>query len=188
MAVSKANCLNCKGALAGSSHEIGPDVHPIKGLPLGLCASLLHTAAALEDTGMGQKKNDRAQDSRAALTALGAGDATKVKVAVTDIDGVLRGKYLHTDKFASAVEGGFGFCDVVFGWDMTDCVHDNTTVIGWQHGFPDALARLDLSTARRVPWDDQVPFFLGDFVTADGKPYPICPRQTLQRVLVRDRE
>ena len=134
---------------------------------------------------MGQRKKDRAADPRAALTALGAGDATKVKVAVTDIDGVLRGKYLHTDKFDSAVEGGFGFCDVVFGWDMTDSVYDNTTVIGWQHGFPDALARLDLGTARRVPWDDQVPFFLGDFVTADGKPYPICPRQTLKRVLAR---
>ena len=134
---------------------------------------------------MGQKKNDRAPDPRAALTALGAGDATKIKVAVTDIDGVLRGKYLHPDKFASAVEGGFGFCDVVFGWDMTDSVYDNATVIGWQHGFPDALARLDLATARRVPWDDHVPFFLGDFVTADGKPYPICPRQTLKRVLAR---
>ncbi len=134
---------------------------------------------------MGQKKIDRAPDPRAALTALGAGDATKIKVAVTDIDGVLRGKYLHPDKFASAVEGGFGFCDVVFGWDMTDSVYDNATVIGWQHGFPDALARLDLTTARRVPWDDHVPFFLGDFVTADGKPYPICPRQTLKRVLAR---
>ena len=134
---------------------------------------------------MGQKKNDRAPDPRAALTALGASDATKIKVAVTDIDGVLRGKYLHPDKFASAVEGGFGFCDVVFGWDMTDSVYDNTTVTGWQHGFPDALARLDLGTARRVPWDEHVPFFLGDFVTAEGKPYPICPRQTLKRVLAR---
>ena len=46
----------------------------------------------------------------------------KVKVAVTDIDGVLRGKYLHKDKFLSAADGGFGFCNVVFGWDMTDSV------------------------------------------------------------------
>jgi glutamine synthetase len=134
---------------------------------------------------MATKKNQRAMDSRAALNALGAGDAMKIKVAVTDIDGVLRGKYLHADKFASAMEGGFGFCDVVFGWDMTDAVYDNTTVTGWQHGFPDALARLDPATARRIPWDDQVPFFLGDFVTAEGKPYPICPRQTLKRVLAR---
>ena len=30
----------------------------------------------------------------------------RVKVAVSDIDGVLRGKYIHKDKFESAVEGG----------------------------------------------------------------------------------
>src|SRR5207302_8353663 len=34
----------------------------------------------------------------------------RVKVAVSDIDGILRGKYIHKDKFESAVEGGFGFC------------------------------------------------------------------------------
>jgi glutamine synthetase len=111
--------------------------------------------------------------------------SNKVKVAVTDIDGVLRGKYLHRDKFMSAVEGGFGFCDVVFGWDIADAVYDNTKVTGWQHGFPDALVRLDLATGRNVPWDDHVAFFLGDFVTANGQPYPICPRQTLKRVIAR---
>ena len=41
----------------------------------------------------------------------------KVKVAVTDIDGILRGKVMHVDKFLSSLEGGFGFCNVVFGWD-----------------------------------------------------------------------
>ncbi|MDH4114230.1 MAG: glutamine synthetase, partial [Burkholderiaceae bacterium] len=64
------------------------------------------------------------------LKAVASTATGKVKVAVTDIDGVLRGKYLHKDKFASAVEGGFGFCDVVFGWDMTDSVYDNTQVTG----------------------------------------------------------
>ena len=51
----------------------------------------------------------------------------RVKVAVSDIDGVLRGKYIHKEKFYSAVDGGFGFCDVVFGWDMMDVTYDNTT-------------------------------------------------------------
>jgi glutamine synthetase len=120
-----------------------------------------------------------------ALRAVEASGARKVKVAATDIDGVLRGKYLHRDKFFAAADGGFGFCDVVFGWDMLDSVYDNTTVTGWQHGFPDAMVRLDLATARRVPWDGDVPFFLGEFVTASGEPYPVCPRQTLRRVLAR---
>lgn len=111
--------------------------------------------------------------------------ATKVKVAVSDIDGILRGKYLHIDKFEGATSGGFGFCDVVFGWDAHDVTYDNTSVTGWQHGFPDALAQVDLDTARKVPWDNGVPFFLGDFINADGSPFPVCPRQVLKRVLAR---
>ena len=120
-----------------------------------------------------------------ALAALRASDAAKVKVAVSDIDGILRGKYLHRDKFFGAAEGGFGFCDVVYGWDLHDQCYDNTTLTGWQHGFPDAMARLDLDTARHVPWDGGVPFFLGDFVNADGSPFAACARQTLKRVLAR---
>jgi glutamine synthetase len=120
-----------------------------------------------------------------ALAALRQSGASKVKVACSDIDGVLRGKYLHRDKFEGAAEGGFGFCDVVFGWDCLDTTYDNAQVTGWQHGFPDTLARLDLDTHRNVPWDGGIDFFLGEFVNADGTPYPICPRQTLKRVLAR---
>ncbi|CAG0970753.1 partial glutamine synthetase, partial [Gammaproteobacteria bacterium] len=111
-----------------------------------------------------------------------------VKVAVADIDGILRGKVLHKDKFASAVEGGFGFCDVVYGWDMHDQCYDNTTVTGWHKGYPDALARLDLSTHRKVPWDGGIDFFLGNFVrTVKGReePFPLDGRQVLKRVLAR---
>jgi glutamine synthetase len=125
------------------------------------------------------------QNNHPALDKLRKANATKVKVAVSDIDGVLRGKYLHIDKFMGAADGGFGFCDVVLGWDMLDVTYDNTQVTGWQHGFPDALARLDLGTGRNVPWDGNVPFFLGEFVNADGSPHPLCPRQTLKRVLAR---
>ncbi|HEY2977239.1 MAG TPA: glutamine synthetase family protein [Burkholderiaceae bacterium] len=126
---------------------------------------------------------------RAALEAVRKSPFQRVKVACSDIDGVLRGKMLHKDKFFSAAEpppsGGFGFCDVVFGWDSGDQCYDNTTLTGWQHGFPDALARLDLTTLRHVPWDDGVPFFLGEFVAADGSPHGACPRQALKRVLKR---
>ena len=123
-----------------------------------------------------------------AIAAVRNAPGTRVKVAVSDIDGILRGKYLHKDKFYSAAEGGFGFCDVVFGWDMMDVTYDNTSLTGWHKGFPDALARIDLGTLRHVPWDDGVPFFLGEFVQQkNGKEVPlgICPRQVLKRVLKR---
>jgi glutamine synthetase len=111
--------------------------------------------------------------------------ASKVKVAVTDIDGVLRGKYLHRDKFLSAAESSFGFCNVVFGGDSGDVCYDNATYTGWQSGYPDVQVKLDLKTFRRVPWDGGVPFFLGDFVDGVGAPLEICPRQLLKRVIAR---
>ena len=45
--------------------------------------------------------------ARDPLQALRASDVAKVKVAITDLDGILRGKYLHRDKFLGAVQGGF---------------------------------------------------------------------------------
>ncbi len=119
------------------------------------------------------------------IEAVRQSPATRVKVAVSDIDGVLRGKYLHKDKFLGAVDSGFGFCNVVFGWDSGDNCYDNGSWTGWHTGFPDALARIDLATFRRIPWDDGVPFFLADFEEGDGRPLPVCPRQVLKGVLKR---
>jgi glutamine synthetase len=118
---------------------------------------------------------------------------SRVKVAVADIDGILRGKFIQKEKFLSAAapapDGGIGFCDVVFGWDANDRCYDNTKLTGWHRGYPDAQVRLDLETHRRVPWDDGTPFFLGEFVRKAGKgaeePHPLCPRQVLRRVLAR---
>ncbi len=100
----------------------------------------------------------------------------KVKVAITDIDGVLRGKYIHKDKFNSAVEGGFGFCNVIFGWDINDLAYEGVDFTGWHTGYPDANAALDLTTYRKVPWDNDVAFFLGDFNL------DICPRSLLRKI------
>jgi glutamine synthetase len=106
----------------------------------------------------------------------------KVKIAVTDLDGILRGKYLHKEKFLSAASSGLGFCNVVFGWDSGDVCYDNSKYTGWHTGYPDAVARIDLSTRRTVPWDNDVPFFLGDF------DLDVCPRQLLKRVLARAKQ
>ncbi len=125
-------------------------------------------------------------DAAAVLDAVRRSPFQKVKVAVADIDGVLRGKYLHRDKFLSAASGsGFGFCSVVLGWDMGDVCYDNCAYTGWHTGYPDANARVDLSTYRTIPWEQGVPFFLGDFVDPAGKPLAQCPRQLLKRVLAR---
>jgi len=109
----------------------------------------------------------------------------KVKVGGFDVDGILRGKYIDLRKFWSAVEKGFGFCDVIFGWDAADQLYDNATVTGWDSGYPDALGRIDLSTFRVLPFEPDTAHFLVDFHTPDGKPHPACPRGLLRRVAAR---
>lgn len=106
----------------------------------------------------------------------------KVKVAVADIDGVLRGKYISTEKFSSILKGRLGFCDVTFGWDMGDVAYDNVKYTGWHTGYPDAQVKLDLQTFRKIPWENDVPFFLGDFVDENHKALYTCPRQLLHKV------
>jgi glutamine synthetase len=106
----------------------------------------------------------------------------KVKIAYADIDGILRGKYIATDKFLSALKNNTTFCDVVFGWDSNDVVYDNGTYTGWHSGYPDAPSRLDTTTFRKIPWENDVPFFLGEVLDKNGNPSHVCPRQLLKKI------
>ncbi len=123
--------------------------------------------------------------NRSILEAVQAHPDGKVKIAVCDIDGVLRGKYISTEKFISVASSGLGFCDVVFGWDMVDQAYDNGSFTGWHTGYPDAKVVIRLETYRTIPWENDLPFFLGQFVKPTGKPLEICPAQLLQSVIAR---
>ncbi|MFB6318038.1 glutamine synthetase family protein [Saccharicrinis sp. FJH54] len=107
---------------------------------------------------------------------------SKVKIAVADIDGILRGKYIHKHKFLDTLDKTLGLCDVIFGWDSGDVCYDNTEVTGWHSGYPDAKAVLDVSTFRRIPWENGTPFFLADF--SEDKKYAesTCPRSLLKKI------
>src|ERR1041384_6881000 len=86
----------------------------------------------------------------------------RAKIGGFDLDGVLRGKYVSLDKLESALSKGFGFCDVIFGWDCADILYDNAKVTGWHTGYPDAHAVLDPSTARLLPWEPNTVALLAD--------------------------
>ena len=111
----------------------------------------------------------------------------RVKVGGFDIDGILRGKYMSLDKLASVIDGGFGVCDVIFGWDAADAVYapQSASVGGAARGFPDALAVLDPSTLRDLPWEPNVATMLADFRDEDGNPHPACPRSLLKTQIAR---
>lgn len=106
------------------------------------------------------------------------------KVGVFDIDGILRGKLINRDKFASALDKGFGFCDVIFGWDSDDQLYDNVKFTGWHTGYPDAIARLLPETTRDLPFefDGNGLLVLGEM---SGAAETVCPRACLRRVLDR---
>ena len=109
----------------------------------------------------------------------------KVKVGGFDIDGVLRGKYISPAKFFASAEKGFGFCDVVFGWDITDALYDNAKVTGWKTGYPDTHAQIDLSTFRVLPYESDTAHFLVDFQSTSGNAHPACPRGLLKSIAKR---
>ena len=107
---------------------------------------------------------------------------SKVKFAVTDIDGVLRGKVVSKEKLVKSLETGIHFCNVIFGWDMSDALYDNTDVSGWHTGYRDALATIDTNTLRHIPWDHNCPMVLGDFTNSPDEISSVCPRALLKKV------
>ena len=107
-----------------------------------------------------------------------------IKVGVFDVDGVMRGKYMSREKFFSALDKGFGFCDVVLGWDCNDQLYDNPGVAytGWHTGYPDAPVCILPESCRDIPFEPGMLLFLAEFT---GEAAAICPRNLLRRVLDR---
>lgn len=55
-----------------------------------------------------------------------------------------------------------------------------------KEGYNDILARIDLNTFRRMPWENNLALFLVSFSDPkDGKPLAICPRSLLKSVVDR---
>ncbi|KAL5416700.1 hypothetical protein PMIN03_002005 [Paraphaeosphaeria minitans] len=108
-----------------------------------------------------------------------------VKVAGIDVDGILRGKLMAKNKFLSIAEEGFGFCSVIFGWDMHDQTYFRELGISnKENGYRDVMAIPDLSSFRRIPWEKNVPFFLVSFHDPDtGASLSACPRSILKRTV-----
>ncbi|MBX3128706.1 MAG: glutamine synthetase [Polyangiaceae bacterium] len=128
-----------------------------------------------------------ASDGAVLVARLREQGVTRAKIGGVDVDGVLRGKYVSLDKLESALAKGFGFCDVIFGWDVADMLYDNARVTGWHTGYPDAHAVLDPTTLRPIPWEPGVIAMLCEFRAADGEPHPACPRSLLRRIVERAR-
>ncbi|CDH58101.1 glutamine synthetase [Lichtheimia corymbifera JMRC:FSU:9682] len=112
-------------------------------------------------------------------------DDTKVKIAVLDMDGVLRGKMINKTRFLQTLTNGFGFCSVLFGWDIQDRMYfEKTEFNDEEGGFGDMICKVDLKSYRRIPWEHNTPFFLVDVYHPRTKEPIFCS----PRGLVRDAE
>ncbi|KAL2157894.1 hypothetical protein VTH06DRAFT_4949 [Thermothelomyces fergusii] len=110
---------------------------------------------------------------------------SSVKLAGVDADGVLRGKLVSKKKFLSVAQTGFGFCSVIFGWDMHDMTYlQELKISNKENGYRDIIAVPDLDSFRRIPWENNVPFFLVSFFDPVTKePVSACPRGLLKTQL-----
>lgn len=100
------------------------------------------------------------------------------RIGIIDTDGVLRGKMISKEKLLSILEKGFGFCNVVFAWDINDRLYDAIE----DSGYPDETATLDLNTLRFLPQQNNRPFLLADFSKNDRNLSRFCPRTLLKKV------
>ncbi|KAK0308555.1 hypothetical protein LTR01_005184 [Friedmanniomyces endolithicus] len=105
-----------------------------------------------------------------------------VKVGGVDVDGIIRGKLMSKKKFLSIAKSGFGFCSVIFGWDMHDQTYfKELKISNKENGYRDIVAHVDLTSFRRIPWEKDIPFFLCSFREPEGESLSACPRSLLER-------
>lgn len=104
-------------------------------------------------------------------------EQTRVLVTGADIDGQARGKWMNASKFKSVKVSGFGFCNVIFAWDLHDLTYSpKTPSMLKDAGFSDILALVDETTFRTCPLTG-VGHYLVDFYNPiTRQPLSYCPR------------
>jgi glutamine synthetase len=124
-----------------------------------------------------------ADDARALIEERGA---RHVQVALADITGQLRGKYLAVGKFLKALDEGLPLTHNAAASDFTDQVHAIDGLTAGDVSFGDGHVRVVPETCRTVPWEqsDRDLFFLLEY---DDRGAAFDPRAILGRVLARAR-
>lgn len=107
-----------------------------------------------------------------------------VKLGLTDVDGVLRGKYIAAADLIAGLESGLGFCGCIIGWDCDDLLYTNNPdgITGWHTGYPDIRIKAIPETARTLPheFDGKGLLVLAQMIDDAAA---ICPRALLGRVV-----
>jgi glutamine synthetase len=112
-----------------------------------------------------------------AITELSTGTPVKsIRVLYPDLHGVARGKDVPIAEFDHVLDHGLRFCAAVMGTDLR-----HTPVVGGDEGYPDLIARPDMTTMATLPWEPGVASCLADLEPAEGGAPIADPRGAVRR-------
>ena len=121
--------------------------------------------------------------------AAAAGEIDTVVAAQTDMQGRLMGKRFHVDCFLDSAWRGTHGCDYLLATDMEMTPVDGYRAAGWARGYGDYVMRPDMSTLRRLPWQEGAALVLCDVLSHDGsEEVAHSPRAILKKQEERLRE
>ncbi|MFJ9033540.1 glutamine synthetase family protein [Streptomyces sp. NPDC102274] len=114
------------------------------------------------------------------------GEIDTVVLAFPDMQGRLQGKRFAARFFLDDVlEHGTEGCNYLLAVDTEMNTVDGYAMSSWDRGYGDFAMRPDLSTLRRVPWNEGTAMVIADLTWNDGTPVVAAPRQILRRQLER---
>jgi glutamine synthetase len=114
------------------------------------------------------------------------GSIDTVLLALTDMQGRLQGKRLHSRYFMDeVVSGGSEGCNYLLAVDVDMNTVDGYAMSSWSSGYGDFVMKPDFGTLRHVPWQPGTALVLADLFTTGGEAVYASPRQILRRQLDR---
>ncbi|MEV7232687.1 glutamine synthetase family protein [Streptomyces sp. NPDC051020] len=115
-----------------------------------------------------------------------SGEIDTVVLAFPDMQGRLQGKRFAAAFFLEEVmEHGTEGCNYLLAVDTDMNTVDGFAMSSWERGYGDFAMHADLTTLRRVPWNDGTAMVIADLAWEDGSPVVAAPRQILRRQLQR---
>ncbi|WP_406337903.1 glutamine synthetase family protein [Streptomyces sp. NBC_01620] len=115
-----------------------------------------------------------------------SGEIDTVVLAFPDMQGRLQGKRFAARFFLDEVlEHGTEGCNYLLAVDTDMNTVDGYAMASWERGYGDFAMHPDLTTLRRVPWNDGTAMVIADLAREDGTPVVAAPRQILRRQLER---
>ncbi|MGW8363212.1 glutamine synthetase family protein [Streptomyces wedmorensis] len=115
-----------------------------------------------------------------------SGEIDTVVLAFPDMQGRLQGKRFAAPFFLDEVLGhGTEGCNYLLAVDTEMNTVDGYEMSSWDRGYGDFAMHPDLTTLRRLPWNEATAMVTADLAWADGTPVVAAPRQILRRQLDR---